>query len=591
MQSQPRGKPLFDGSDFDETRFRADMERPAAARSFGIFFTPRSGSTWLADVLERTGRLGRPQEWFHPKFLAAAARDLNARDLDGYIEMLRRKRSLGDTFSFELTIYQMRRVFGGGPRFLSRFGRDLPLFYLTREDPVLQAVSLAKAVRTSVFHSAGASPERLARAEAEFTYDGDEIARWFDHILDQEQRCEGFFLRNGLRPVRLSYETITAAGEAATARRILETVLPAEAAAPALPDEPASDTAGDLASDLAGGESAYRKLGAAQNADYAARFRAEWPDRVAEAERVRHPPAPPRRAGTRRKPVLYLHIGAHKTATTTIQGSFWRKRDLLARHGLLYPATNRYHYAQHRLAFALKGQRDPARGDRPDLAEEVAALREAMETAAPMRRTFVSSEGLFATPERRLRELRAALDFAEVRVIAVVRRQDDYLLSLYNQNTMQLGNSFTRPLRDHVDNPRGIAREISFLHWLETWRTVFGADAVRLLRYEDRDPLGGMLECLDLPGTLIAAPCRANTSAPAAAAEAVRLAKRMNLPRPLQSAVFSVAVRLFAGGRMQRLSEADRRRIMTEFAAENEAMFAAFGMENTYAPAPEAGTA
>lgn len=292
---------------------------------------------------------------------------------------------------------------------------------------------------------------------------------------------------------------------------------------------------------------------------------------------------PEQPAPGRGKPILYLHIGAHKTATTTVQGSFRRERDLLARHGLLYPMSNCYHFAQHRLAFALKGQRDPARGDRPKLAAEVTELRAAME-AQPLRHTFVSSEGFFATPERRLRELRAALDFAEVRVIAMVRRQDSYLLSLYNQHVMQLGNRFTLPLREHVSNPRGIAREISFLPWLKGWQEIFGQDAVRLLRYEDDDPLRAILDTLGLPGTLVTAPGRANVSAPAAATEVVRLAKRLRLPRWLQAVVAKASIQLCAGGPKPQLTETDRRRILEEFAADNEAMFAAFGMENTYAP-------
>ena len=34
---------------------------------------------------------------------------------------------------------------------------------------------------------------------------------------------------------------------------------------------------------------------------------------------------------------VVLHIGTHKTATTTIQDTFWDNADLLARHGVVYP--------------------------------------------------------------------------------------------------------------------------------------------------------------------------------------------------------------------------------------------------------------
>src|SRR5262245_3349013 len=37
-----------------------------------IFLTPRSGSTWLTDLLRLTGTLGCPQEWLNPGFLGGS---------------------------------------------------------------------------------------------------------------------------------------------------------------------------------------------------------------------------------------------------------------------------------------------------------------------------------------------------------------------------------------------------------------------------------------------------------------------------------------------------------------------------------------
>lgn len=39
---------------------------------------------------------------------------------------------------------------------------------------------------------------------------------------------------------------------------------------------------------------------------------------------------------------LVLHIGTHKTATTTIQDTFYANRDLLAQHGVVYPALGKH---------------------------------------------------------------------------------------------------------------------------------------------------------------------------------------------------------------------------------------------------------
>lgn len=278
---------------------------------------------------------------------------------------------------------------------------------------------------------------------------------------------------------------------------------------------------------------------------------------------------------------LYIHIGAHKTATTTIQRTCWQERATLAQHDVLYPETNIYHFGHHRLAFALKSRRDPKRGDIPDFEEEMEALRNAIERA-DQSRILISSEAFFVMHRAKLKRLRAGLDGIDVRVIAFVRRQDDYLLSLYNQNARMVGNDFNRPLRSHVANPRGIGGEISFLRWLNLWREAFGADAIHLLRYEDRDPLAAALDIVGLPEGLITARNRVNVSPPAMVVEAVRLSKRFRLPQSVQELIRHATTRMFKGRPQKELSDAQRAAILAEFAEENDELFASFGLENTY---------
>lgn len=280
---------------------------------------------------------------------------------------------------------------------------------------------------------------------------------------------------------------------------------------------------------------------------------------------------------------LHIHIGAHKTATTMLQAAFLRNAEVLAENGVLYPETNRLHFAHHRLPFALRGRRDHKRGDVPDFDIEIAALRKAIERSS-QRQIFISSEEFFVSSAKQLRKLHRALNFTSViRIIASIRRQDDYLLSVYNQNSKTIGNGFTRPLPWYVENPRTINREISFLSHLEKWRDEFGADSVSLLRYEDGEPLATMLGILGLPKSLIKAPERhVNQSMPSATVETVRLAKRLGLSLRAQSIIRSAASRVFAGWPKGQLTDAQRARIIAEFTDENERLFAAFGMTNTY---------
>jgi len=264
----------FHNPDFDPDRFAEDMRKKAAARSYGILFTPRSGSSWLTDVLDSSNMLGRPKEWFNPNFVPDITRALNARSLDDYLAMLRRKQKRGGYFAFEATIFHIRAIFGSERVFLAHFPpADVPFFYLIREDIVAQAVSLAKAVGTGVFHSVQQGAEEVERRETNFAYDADQIAHWLDHIHRQERECEALFRAEGLAPHRMSYEQIMADGATATARRFL-VALKRRHRAEALEPLP---------------ESAHTKIGTGRNADYAARFRRERAAHVAAVEADRSP--------------------------------------------------------------------------------------------------------------------------------------------------------------------------------------------------------------------------------------------------------------------------------------------------------------
>ena len=255
---------------FDPDRFAADLARPPAGIDCTILFTPRSGSSWLTEVLAATGQLGRAQEFFNPQLVPRLAEQLNADRLDRYVEMLRRRRQKGGVFSFEITIFQLHRVFVTEAAFLRHFPATGPLYYLRREDIVLQAVSLAKAMQTRVFHAARASADEIARADADFVYDAGLIADRLGHILDQERACEAFFAAHGLAPRRLSYEANVAAGATALAGRFLSELrgLPPVAAAPA---------------------GRHVKIGSERNLELAGRFRADRPELLRRLDETRPP--------------------------------------------------------------------------------------------------------------------------------------------------------------------------------------------------------------------------------------------------------------------------------------------------------------
>ena len=218
-----------------------------------IFFTPRSGSSWLTDILSQTQCLGRANELFNPNFLPRTAVALQAGNLDDYVHAARRRLNVGGTLSFEITMHQLQAVFKSEEDFHRHFGNGR-FVWLTSRDIVAQAVSLAKMVRAKIAHSPHVTEADIKAADNSFTYSGSEIRKWIGHIRRAEEQTDAFMSRHGLRPLRLVYESMMEEGTTDTIHRIASH---ADVALP--PDLSITET--------------HRKLGTATNEEFADRFK------------------------------------------------------------------------------------------------------------------------------------------------------------------------------------------------------------------------------------------------------------------------------------------------------------------------------
>lgn len=245
----------FETEGLDRAKFARITARAAPNVEYCIYFTPRSGSSWLTDLAGRSGFLGAPKECFNPNFAPRIARNLGARDMDEYIRAIRRHFAANGTFGFEITFYQLRKVFGGPAPFMAQFGTAVQL-WLIREDVVLQAVSLWKMRTTGISHSVNSTNTDRTEAEARVAYDPDGIAENIDHIVKLETLTEKHFTAFGLDPIRLSYEVMMANGPART-RAMLAHVL-------GLPPQDPTE-----------GDPTHTKIATSTNGAFAERFRAE----------------------------------------------------------------------------------------------------------------------------------------------------------------------------------------------------------------------------------------------------------------------------------------------------------------------------
>lgn len=197
---------------------------------------------------------------------------------------------------------------------------------------------------------------------------------------------------------------------------------------------------------------------------------------------------------------LYLHIGAHKTGTTSFQYSFdSKKEDFLESEGVLYPDSCRFHYAHHRLAFAMKRMRDPAKGDVPDLSSEFNELkREVLRVRGErdVNSVVVSSEEFFTAPsEEIVRFIEKARGlFDSIEIVAAVRRYDNQFVSIYNQKVKTLNNGFFRPIDFFVKKPHLLDDELFFGKHLSAWNSALGANCeMKVFLYEEHDDISDSL--------------------------------------------------------------------------------------------------
>ncbi|WP_108881905.1 Stf0 family sulfotransferase [Anderseniella sp. Alg231-50] len=195
-----------------------------------ICATPRCGSTLLCDLLHDTGVAGNPHSFFRNQDFAEWAEEFNVPVGDWqdhqtfdipYLEAVL-KYGAGSTELFGMRLMweslgnlsdRLETLFPGLPsdssRFQSAFGQPVYL-HLSRQDKVAQAVSRCKAEQTGLWHvdADGTERERVKSGKAP-RYDADELARLVRELEDQDAAWTGWFTRQGVVPVCITYEKLS----------------------------------------------------------------------------------------------------------------------------------------------------------------------------------------------------------------------------------------------------------------------------------------------------------------------------------------------------------------------------------------------
>ena len=232
---------------------------------------------------------------------------------------------------------------------------------------------------------------------------------------------------------------------------------------------------------------------------------------------------------------LALHIGSGKTGTSSIQHFMNRNRDRLAELGHLYPESpGRTRHA--RLGLFIKP--DALLGNAPSWRRQGFAspddFREAFRSklfaeinASGLSRVVLSDEALYGSPNNALRQLRSFTDgiARRVRVIVYLRRQDDHLISRYQQ-VVKVGD--VRRLGEWAQQDFG--QTYDYRGKLDTWQRLVEPTELVVRRFERDSFVDGSLFAdfldalgIDVPADELEQVTNRNESLDAEAVEFLRL--------------------------------------------------------------------
>ncbi|NDW01330.1 hypothetical protein [Salipiger sp. PrR002] len=179
-------------------------------------------------------------------------------------------------------------------------------------------------------------------------------------------------------------------------------------------------------------------------------------------------------------PTLYIHVGLHKTGTTSLQKTLHDNRPALREQGILYPETGlsekAANWGHHELAYALR-HRGKAR-------QFWTAMREEADAKA-LPKVMISSEEFAllpfptmpgAEPFKLIAEIFASY---EIQLICYLRPQAEMIESLYNHNVKSVGEQ-----RGILDFMAQIAPRLEYQHYLNVAALGLGPQAIIVRRYQ-----------------------------------------------------------------------------------------------------------
>lgn len=186
---------------------------------------------------------------------------------------------------------------------------------------------------------------------------------------------------------------------------------------------------------------------------------------------------------------IYLHIGLHKTATTSIQLGLYKNRFALKKLGYLYPETCMAFWGHHNIPWQLASHYmfDPKKGALGRLMKEIRCSKQD--------KIIISSEAFFLLGPKEITILKDFLSGYDVNIILYVRNQVDWLQSMWGeiakgrvgvQEIENIDSWVHKKIIPRDGNDGSPPQNMGdYLLMIDLWESFFGRGKVIVKKFED----------------------------------------------------------------------------------------------------------
>ena len=279
------------------------------------------------------------------------------------------------------------------------------------------------------------------------------------------------------------------------------------------------------------------------------------------------------------KPRLLIHIGMHKTGSTSLQRFFVRNRMILRIFRIDYPPS--YNSEGRRLPkhndlfHAISHEKDHGKAH-PILGSSASRIAALARRASQHRITVLSAEGLSGESSLFAEAFAPLKDKFDVRIVCYLRRQDHWVQSFYKQMVQSREVKESRPFEAFI-RATSTQNHLNYAQMLDWWSTCLGPAAIRVIIYNPQiEVVPEFLRATDLSTSIAKLPFSKgvqNRSPVSDHVERIRRANAAQLERPLPQP---------ADEEHHYFSDVDRSKFLAQFEAGNDSIRRRFRPDLTH---------